>query len=72
MKDFSNFFLSFILGISILSHLIKIFYLIFKPKFLEKYKTFSGQPSKYGLFLYYLLTIIVCIYVIQKRTNFLG
>jgi len=52
------------LSIAVLSHLMRLLYLFFKFKFLERLKFVTEQPSKLQMFLYYILTIGVGIYVI--------
>jgi hypothetical protein len=60
----------FVLLVSVLSHFLKIVYLYFKPKVLEKFE-FISKPDlgRNKLFLYYLLTILVCIYAINQKLN---
>ena len=54
--------------VTIILHLLKIIYLIFRPSSWEKYKAISNlHPSRYLLTLYYLITIAFLIMVYLKR-----
>jgi len=55
-----------VFGIAILINLLKIIYLYFPIKVLEKIKTISSYPSKWQLTTYYLLVIVVLIWTIQS------
>lgn len=49
----------------ILIHVGKVVYILFKPKFLEKYKIFTNKNlSDFKLVLYYLLLIGTTIYLV--------
>jgi len=55
-----------------LTHLCRLIYLIFKPKFFDKFTFISNViPSKSHLMSYYVITIAVCIYAVKiKLGNF--
>ena len=55
-----------------LTHFLRLIYLIFGPKFLQKFTFISdGTPSKFHLAMYYLLTVAICAYAIKfKLSNF--
>ncbi len=70
LNKFSNYFSLFLLSIALITHILKLVYLLFKPIFMTRYKYFSNNnPSKIDLFLYYILTIGCCYYVIFKYFN---
>ncbi len=57
-------------AIAVLTHVLKLIYIIFQPKILEKIKFISNRNlTKNQLLLYYLLTILVCIYVINLKLS---
>ncbi|TAE14739.1 MAG: hypothetical protein EAY72_06780 [Bacteroidetes bacterium] len=67
MKPLSTYIVIVLLAITVLTHLLKIACLFFKIKLLNKYPLFtSRQLSTSQLFLYYLLTILVCLYGIER------
>jgi len=71
-KQFMDLLVIALLSIAGLTHLCRLIYLIFKPKFFDKFTFISNViPSKSQLMLYYALTIVVCIYAVNiKLGNF--
>lgn len=70
IKQFMDFAIITLLCIAGFTHLLRLLYLIFRPRILERI-TFVArtEPSKTQLALYYLLTIIVCAYAITYKLN---
>jgi len=70
IKLIVNYVIIILLSVSVIAHFLRIIYLYFKPGFLEKF-TFVSKPDlgTNKLALYYLLTIIVCIYAIKLKLN---
>jgi hypothetical protein len=67
-KIFIGYCFIFILTIVVITHFLKIVYILFKPKFLEKFKTFSSNElSGSTLILYYLLTLVVAVFSIIHK-----
>ena len=67
IKIFTDYFSILLISIALITHLLKLIYLFFKPKFLSKYKYFTKEsPSKTDLVLYYILTIGCCFYILFK------
>lgn len=65
IKKFADYFSIFLISIALITHLLKLIYIFYKPKFLSKYKYFSkDMPSKTDLILYYILTIGCCFFVL--------
>ena len=71
-KQCTDLLVIILLSIAGITHLLRLIYLIFTPKFLEKIKLIANViPSKTQLILYYILTIAICIYAINiKIGNF--
>ncbi len=67
MDTVSNIIIIPALLLAIILHVLRVVYLLFKPKALTKYKSISGSPDKFHLFLYYTLTIIVLLIAIVFR-----
>lgn len=61
MDIVSNIIIIPALILAIILHVLRIAYLFFKPKIFEPFKSISGIPDKYHLFLYYILTIAVLV-----------
>jgi len=60
------------LSIGAISHFLKLFYLVFRPKVLEKIEFIANEtPSRTALGLYYLLTVLVCIYSVLYKFEML-
>ncbi len=57
----------FFITIGILSFLLKLFNLIFKPRFLSTIKFINDPPSKIELGIYYFASIILLIYGIVYK-----
>ncbi len=73
MKSIFEIGLIFLLIITVITHLLKIVYIFFKPPIFLKIDTISNpQPSKFNLVIYYSLTIGVCLYVIFQKASFLN
>lgn len=67
MKTLSSYVVIVLLAIAVITHVLKIAGLFFKIKLLDKYPLFTNrQLSTSQLFLYYLLTILVCLYSIER------
>lgn len=63
-----DYLLIFLVGIALITHLMKIIFLIFNPKWMLKYKTFSNTNlNKYQLFLYYTITIFFLLGIVYKK-----
>jgi hypothetical protein len=59
-----------LLSIATLTHLARLCYLFFRPKFLMKFKFITAEkPEKSQLALYYVLTILACIYGISLKVG---
>lgn len=70
IKILTHYTVLFFVFIGLTTHILKLIYIFYKPKFLSKYKYFSDDiPSKNNLILYYILTITVCYYVIRNIIN---
>jgi hypothetical protein len=70
LDKFSMYISLFFLSTALITHILKLVHLLFKPTFLTRYKYFSNNnPSKTDLFLYYILTIGCCCYIIIKNIN---
>jgi len=65
LKQFANFISIILASIALISHILKLIYLLFKPSFMSRIKYFSEHsPSKTDLAMYYILTIGCCYYVL--------
>ena len=70
LDKFAKYFSLLLLSIAIITHILKLVYLLFKPIFMTRYKYFSNKnPSKTDLILYYILTIGCSFYIIWKQFN---
>ncbi len=70
LKQITDFFIIALNAIAVLTHVLKLIYIFFEPKILGKIKFISNRDiSKSQLILYYLLTILVCIYVIDIKLS---
>lgn len=67
MDIISNIIIIPALILAIILHVLRIVYLFFKPKIFDRFKSISGIPDKYNLFLYYILTISVLAAAILYR-----
>jgi hypothetical protein len=72
LKQFMDLIVITLLSIAGLTDLLRLIYLIFKLKIFDKFTFISNAvPSKSQLMLYYILTIVVCIYAVNiKLGNF--
>jgi len=70
LKKIIDFFFILLIAQSMIVQFLRIFYLLFKPSFISKYKFFSDYTiSKYRLSLYYVLGISIGYYVILRLLN---
>ncbi len=70
LDKFTKYFSLLLISIALITHILKLVYLLFKPMFMNKYKYFSNNnPSKIDLILYYILTIGCSFYIIWKQFN---
>ena len=70
LDKFTKYFSLLLISITLITHILKLVYLLFKPMFMNKYKYFSNNnPSKIDLILYYILTIGCSCYIIWKQIN---
>jgi hypothetical protein len=70
MKNFLNYSFIVILGISVITHLLRIILLLINIPTLQKFKTLSNQQlSKSSLLFYYFLTIVAMLYVINLKMH---
>jgi hypothetical protein len=70
LDKFAKYFSSLLLSIALITHILKLVYMLFKPIFMSRYKYFSNiNPSKTDLILYYILTIGCSFYIIRKQFN---
>jgi hypothetical protein len=70
MKSAYNIFIVAIASIAVVTHLLKIIYILFEPQALKRYRTFSNkQLSNTSLVLYYLLAISVFLGIIFNRSG---
>ena len=67
MKIFMGYAFVLILGIVVITHVLKIVGILFKIKSFEKYQSLSAKPNNFSLILYYVLAIAVCVSVIMSR-----
>jgi hypothetical protein len=70
LDKFAKYFSLLLLSIALITHILKLVYMLFKPIFMTRYKYFSNiNPTKSDLFLYYILTIGCSSYIIWKQFN---
>jgi hypothetical protein len=70
LDKFAKYFSLLLLSITLITHILKLVYILFKPIFMTRYKYFSNiNPTKSDLILYYILTIGCCSYIIWKQFN---
>lgn len=68
MKHFLDATVIVLMAIAGLTHIMRIIYLVFGIKLLEKIDFIANsQPGKSQLFFYYVLTIGACLYGINLR-----
>ena len=69
-KTIMDSFMIILVGLTIIMHLFRLIYILFKPKGLEKY-TFLHLPSKMQLSLYYIIVIAIGVYgILYKLSHF--
>jgi hypothetical protein len=65
LDKFAKYFSLLLLSIAIITHILKLVYMLFEPIFMTRYKYFSNiNPSKTDLILYDILTIGCSSYII--------
>ena len=70
LKEIMDYSFLFFVLIGLITHVLKLIYLFFKPAYMSKFQYFSNEtPSKLDLILYYILTIGCCFYIIFKYFN---
>jgi hypothetical protein len=70
LDKFAKYFSLLLLSIALITHILKLVYLLFKPIFMSRYKYFSNiNPTKTDLILYYILTIGCSSYILWKQFN---
>ena len=70
LDKFAKYFSLLLVSIALITHILKLVYMLFKPIFMSRYKYFSNiNPSKTDLILYYTLTIGCSFYIIWKQFN---
>jgi hypothetical protein len=67
LDKFAKYFSLLLLSITLITHILKLVYMLFKPIFMTRYKNIN--PSKTDLILYYILTIGCSFYIIWKQFN---
>ena len=68
LNKFSNYFSLFLLSIALITHILKLIYLLFKPMFMNKYFS-NNKPSKIDLILYVNTEPDECFNRIIKRNR---
>ncbi len=70
IDKFAKYFSLLMLSITLITHILKLIYMLFKPNFIARSKYFSNiNPTKTDLILYYILTIGCSFYIIWKQFN---
>jgi hypothetical protein len=70
LEKFAKYFSLLLLSITLITHILKLVYMLFKPIFMDRYKYFSNiNPTKTDLILYYILTMGCSFYIIWKQFN---
>ena len=69
IKQFMEWVIIALISLAAISHLLRIVYLIFKPKAMQKIDFFSKPPNKGMLLLYYILVVGTCIYALDIKLN---
>ncbi|MBC7848636.1 MAG: hypothetical protein H7Y31_02815 [Chitinophagaceae bacterium] len=67
MKEIAHWFTIIILSFVVITHLLRLIYLVFRPKLLTDVKFISAPPPKTRLILYYLLIILVLTAVVLQK-----
>lgn len=70
LKSILDFVIIVLLSVGGLTHVARLIYLFFSPGLLSRIKFISNPvPAKGQLALYYLLTIVACIYAIAIKAG---
>jgi hypothetical protein len=70
LDKFAKYFSLLLLSIALITHILKLVYMLFKPIFMSRYKYFSNiNTSKTDLILYYTLMTGCSYYIIWKQFN---
>jgi hypothetical protein len=70
LDKFAKYFSLLLVSIALITHILKLVYMLFKPIFMTRYKYFSNiNPTKTDLILYYILTIVCTSYILWKQFN---
>lgn len=68
LRHWINDFIVFLLLIVVVTHVLKVLYLLFRPKWLSHFSYFADtSPGKTQLLLYYVLTAVVAAYALSTR-----
>jgi hypothetical protein len=68
LRHWINDFIVFLLLLVIVTHVLKILYLLFRPKWLSRIPYFADtSPGKTQLLLHYILTTVVAAYALSIR-----
>ena len=68
IRHWTNDFIVFLLLLAVVTHVLKILYLLFRPKWLSRFKYFADtSPGRTQLLLYYILTVAVAAYALYTR-----
>ena len=70
IKQLIDYAIILLLSIAVISHFLRIVYLYFQPKIFDIYD-FISKPDlgRDKIFLYYFLTILVCLYAINRKVH---
>ncbi|RYY57075.1 MAG: hypothetical protein EOO09_03940 [Chitinophagaceae bacterium] len=71
MKQFTNYLVLFLLAVAVVTTVMRLFVLWFRPSVPKSLGWLAAPPSRQMLSLYYLLVITVCIHVIATRLGML-
>ena len=70
IKKIMDFNTILLMSFSIIIHIFRMIYLIFKPRFMSKFEFLTNYTvSKYQLCIYYLLSILVSYWIILKKIS---
>jgi hypothetical protein len=70
LDKFAKYFSLLLVSIALITHILKLVYMLFKPIFMTRYKYFTNiNPTKTDLILYYILTIVCTSYILWKQFN---
>jgi hypothetical protein len=69
-KRIMDFNVIILMSLSIIIHIFRMIYLLFKPRFMSRYELFRNYSvSKSQLSVYYLLSILVSYWIILKKIS---